>query len=53
VPRNPQDPRSPVQVLDWRGLDLVPVDGFREQFDIDALLMGALFALLQVFEQSR
>jgi len=36
----------PVQVLDLAefdlGLDLVPVDGLREQLDIHALLMGDL-----------
>lgn len=40
----------PVQVLDLAefdlGLDLVPVDGLREQLDIDALLMGDLRSIL-------
>ena len=40
----------PVQVLDLAefdlGLDLVPVDGLREQLDIDALLMGDLTSIL-------
>jgi hypothetical protein len=40
----------PVQILDLAefdlGLDLVPVDGLREQLDIDALLMGHLRSIL-------
>ncbi len=40
----------PVQILDLAefdlGLDLVPVDGLREQLDIDALLMGDLRSIL-------
>jgi hypothetical protein len=40
----------PVEVLDLAefdlGLDLVPVDGLREQLDIDALLMGDLSSIL-------
>lgn len=40
----------PVMVLDLAefdlGLDLVPVDGLREQLDIDALLMGDLRSIL-------
>jgi hypothetical protein len=40
----------PVQVLDLAefdlGLDLVPVDGLREQLEIDALLMGDLKSIL-------
>jgi len=40
----------PVQILDLAefdlGLDLVPVDGLREQLDIDALLMGDLSSIL-------
>jgi hypothetical protein len=40
----------PVKVLDLAefdlGLDLVPVDGLREQLDIDALLMGDLKSIL-------
>lgn len=40
----------PVKILDLAefdlGLDLVPVDGLREQLDIDALLMGDLSSIL-------
>jgi hypothetical protein len=40
----------PVKVLDLAefdlGLELVPVDGLREQLDIDALLMGDLKSIL-------
>lgn len=40
----------PVQILDLAefdlGLDLVPVNGLREQLDIDALLMGDLSSIL-------
>src|SRR6185503_3689188 len=40
----------PVQILDLAefdlGLDLIPVDGLREQLDIDALLMGDLRSIL-------
>jgi hypothetical protein len=40
----------PVHILDLAefdlGLDLVPVDGLREELDIDALLMGDLSSIL-------
>jgi hypothetical protein len=40
----------PVQILDLAefdlGLDLIPVDGLREELDIDALLMGDLSSIL-------
>jgi hypothetical protein len=40
----------PIQVLDLAefdlGLDLIPVDGLREQLDIDSLLMGDLKSIL-------
>jgi hypothetical protein len=40
----------PVQILDLAefdlGFDLVPLDGLREQMDIDALLMGDLKSIL-------
>jgi hypothetical protein len=40
----------PVEILDLAefdlGLDLVPVDGLREQLDIDALLMGDMHSIL-------
>ncbi len=40
----------PVQILDLAefdlGLDLVPVDGLREQLDVDALLMGDRASIL-------
>jgi len=42
--------KLPVEVLDLAefdlGLDLVPVDGLREQLDIDSLLMGDLKSVL-------
>ena len=42
--------KLPVEVLDLAefdlGLDLVPVDGLREQLDIDSLLMGDLKSIL-------
>lgn len=47
---HPAGRSMPVQVLDLAefdlGLDLVPVDGLREQLDIDALLMGDLRSIL-------
>ena len=46
----PAGRKLPVEVLDLAefdlGLDLVPVDGLREQLDIDALLMGDLKSVL-------
>jgi hypothetical protein len=47
---HPAGREIPVKVLDLAefdlGLELVPVDGLREQLDIDALLMGDLKAIL-------
>jgi uncharacterized protein DUF955 len=47
---HPAGRELPVQILDLAefdlGLDLIPVDGLREQLDIDALLMGDLRSML-------
>jgi hypothetical protein len=47
---HPAGRELPVKVLDLAefdlGLDLVPVEGLREQLDIDALLMGDLKSIL-------
>ena len=47
---HPAGQSLPVRILDLAefdlGLDLVPVDGLREQLDIDALLMGDLRSIL-------
>jgi len=47
---HPAGRELPVKILDLAefdlGLDLVPMDGLREQLDIDALLMGDLRSIL-------
>lgn len=50
TPEHPAGRELPVAILDLAefdlGLDLIPMDGLREQLDIDALLMGDLLWIL-------